>query len=1333
VPFSVVNPACRWRVRTLLHGVLLTLVLAAALSGEADAATGLVAAYSFDEGSGTTLGDQSGNGNAGTVVGATWAAGKYGSALSFNGTSSRVDLPALGTFYKTGFTLEAWVNKTGTKNDVAIVGTWDWPQGGGPMLWVDHIAGHHYVTLNGGLSNYLDSGQTPATGQWQYLTATFDGSAARYYINGTQVASRTFTGNVGDSNSWRIGSYGANPSGFFDGVIDDVRIYNRGLTAAETQSDMTQRVAFDTTPPSAPTGFAKTGAGTTTIATSWNAATDNVGVAGYRLFRGGTQVGTSTSTSFTFSGLTCDTSYQLGVEAFDDAGNVSSRTSLTASSGACDTTAPTVSITAPGNGDTVAGTTTVSAAASDDNGVAGVQFKLDGSNLGSEDTSSPYSLAWDTSAASPGSHTLTAVARDGSGNSATSSPITVTVAAPAAGSSPVAAYSFDDGAGTIAGDATGNGHPGTVVGATWTTGKFGSALNFDGLSSRVDLSPLGKFYKLGFTMEAWVKKSGLKSDVGVVGSWDSTQSGGPMIWADYVSGRYFLTMNAGSANYLDSGQQPAVGQWQHVAVTYDGSTARFFVGGTQVASRPFTANVGDSDDWRIGAYGGSPFGFFDGLIDEVRIYDRGLSAAQIQADMATPVAAAPAVISTTPANGATEVNGAPTIRATFNQAMSASTVNTTTVELRDASGSVVPAAVTYNAGTATASMTPAAVLTYGATYTATVKGGPAGAKSAAGAPMASDRTWSFTVVPQPPILLVTSAARPFSGYAAEILKAEGLSAFTTLDTSLLSPSVLSGFDEVVLGDAALSNGQVNMLTNWVTGGGNLIALRPDKKLAGLLGLTDLGTTLGDGYLKVSTAAGTPGVGIVGETIQFHGTADRYQLNGATSVATLYSNATTATSSPAVTLRSVGSNGGQAAAFTYDLARSVVYTRQGNPAWAAQERDGISPIRPDDLFFGAKAGDVQPDWVDLGKVAIPQADEQQRLLSNLITLMGEDRKPVPRFWYLPRALKAAVVMTGDDHAQGGTAGRFDKYLASSPAGCSPAEWECVRSTSYVYPASPLTNAQAQAYTAQGFEVALHTAPIGINQLGCANWTAAGLPDVFDSQLPVWRAKYSSIPAPTTHRMHCVAWGDWASQPKVERTNGIRLDTNYYYFPGSWMAAKPGFMTGSGMPMRFADTDGSIIDVYQANTEITDESGQAEPSTINALLDGAVGANGYYGAFVANIHTDDAASTESDAIVAAALARGVPIVSAKQLLDWTDGREQSALTSLTWSGGTLGFKVRADNRAIGLSGMLPTQAGTRTLQAITLNGNVNVSFTTRTIKGITYAFFDAATGTYAAAYS
>ena len=93
--------------------------------------------------------------------------------------------------------------------------------------------------------------------------------------------------------------------------------------------------------------------------------------------------------------------------------------------------------------------------------------------------------------------------------------------------------------------------------------------------------------------------------------------------------------------------------------------------------------------------------------------------------------------------------------------------------------------------------------------------------------------------------------------------------------------------------------------------------------------------------------------------------------------------------------------------------------------------------------------AQADWVDLNKVAIPQADEQQRLLANLIVHMNSDKKPLPRFWYFPRGEKAVVVMTGDDHANGGTAGRFD-HTSSSPAGCTVTNWECVRSTSYIYP-------------------------------------------------------------------------------------------------------------------------------------------------------------------------------------------------------------------------------------------------------------------------------------------
>ena len=1255
--------------RTALALALGLLCLVGMSTAWADPAPGPVAAYSFDEGAGSTAADSSGNGHTGVITGATWVAGKYGGALSFNGTSARVDLGSLGTFYQSGFTLEAWVQKaSATKNDVGVVGTWT-SGASGPMIWVDHIATRYHLTLGSSLSSYLDSGQSPVAGVWQHLAATYDGTTARFYVDGVQVASRTVSGGVGSSDVWRIGAYGATAGNFFDGLIDNVRVYSRALTATEVQSNMNAPVGPgggppDTTPPSAPGTLTATG-GAGQAALAWGAATDDVGVARYNVHRSTTsgfvpttanRIAQPTDTSYTDTSLPAGT-YYYKVAAEDGAGNVGGASNEAAATvAAADFTPPTVSITAPSAGATVSGTIAVNASASDDVGVAGVQFKLDGVDLGAEDTSTPYSVSWDTQGALNGSHSLTAVARDAAGNSATSSAIAVTVANSGASTAGLrAAYAFDEGSGSTALDSSENHRTATIVGGTWAAGKFGSAVSLNGTGNEVDPPALGTFYKSAFTYEAWVRKQSAKVDVTVLGSWTSAQAGGPMIWVDHVAGRYRLTLGANSANYLDSGRTPAVGQWQHVAATYDGSVARFYVDGVQTASTTFTGNVGNSDTWRIGAYGSTPGGFFDGLVDNVRIYDRALSAAEIGADMNAaiqPEQTAPTVTQKTPAAGATDVNAGTAVTATFSEPMQASTITSSTFELRDAANAVVPATVSYNAATNVATLTPQSALAFGSLHRATVKAG--GPKDLLGNALAADVSWTFTTeTASAPILVVGSTTNAFGMYLTEILRNEGLNAFTTTDVSLLSPALLSAFDVVVLGEANLSAPQVTTLTGWVNAGGNLIAMRPDKKLASLLGLTASTGTYANAYLKVLPAQAP---GITTETMQFHGTADRYTLNGATMVAQIYSTATGSTVYPAVTLRSVGTSGGQSAAFTYDLARSVVYTRQGNPAWAGQERDGVPGIRPDDLFYGAKSGNVLPDWIDTSKIAIPQADEQQRLLVNLITAMERDKLPLPHFWYLPRGEKAAVVMSGDDHSPGqstgGTAMTFDRFKQLSPAGCDVADWECVRSTSYVYPDSALSNAQAGAYVGEGFELSLHTL---VASCPTAPMSQAALGAFFDDQLTRFRAKYTIVPAPVSSRLHCVFWPDWAATAKVELARGLRMDANYYHFPASWIGPKNGFMTGGGFPMRFADTDGALIDVYQAHTNLNDEATTAYGTAIASLLDKALGPEGYYGAFGVNMH-NDGPSVHAGAltIVGAAQSRGVPVISYKQLLDWTDGR-------------------------------------------------------------------------------
>ncbi len=686
---------------------------------------------------------------------------------------------------------------------------------------------------------------------------------------------------------------------------------------------------------------------------------------------------------------------------------------------------------------------------------------------------------------------------------------------------------------------------------------------------------------------------------------------------------------------------------------------------------------------------------------------------------------APTVSSTSPANGA---NGIPTnsaVTATFSEPVVGSSVS---LELRNPSNALVPGTLSYDAATQTETLAPSSALTTSTTYTAKVSG----ARDSSGNTMTAV-TWTFsTAAPAPPppdqgpggpIAVVTSNSNPYSKYLAEILRTEGLNEFSTVDVGSVSASTLAPFDTVVLGNVPVTAAQTADLTSWVNAGGNLIAIRPGSTLSSLLGLSVASGTTSDAYLKVDPTT-APGAGIVTDTIQYHGVADRYTLSGAQAIATLYSTATTATTSPAVSLRDVGSNGGQAAAFTFDLPRSIALTRQGNPAWAGTERDGNAPIRSDDMFFG---GTGATDWVNLSKVAIPQADEQQRLLTNLIQVMNRDRKPLPHFWYFPRNLKAVIIATGDDHGNNGTAGRFDQYLANSPAGCSVADWTCPRFSSYIYPSTPLSNAAAAGYAAQGFEIGVH------ESTNCGNFTLSSLQSFYANDIAAWRARFPSLANPVSNRTHCIAFSDWASQPKVALANGMRMDGNYYYWPDTWVQDRPGFMTGSGMPMRFTDTDGTMIDNYQAPSQLTDESGQTYPMTPNALLDNATGPLGYYGAFNANMHTDSATTFEDDNLIASAQAHGVPLVSGKQMVSWIDGRNASSFTEIAWTANTLSFGISVGAGANGLSGMLPTAGPNGTqLTALTRDGSA-VAFTKSTVKGLEYASFTAATGAYAATYA
>jgi hypothetical protein len=229
---------------------------------------------------------------------------------------------------------------------------------------------------------------------------------------------------------------------------------------------------------------------------------------------------------------------------------------------------------------------------------------------------------------------------------------------------------------------------------------------------------------------------------------------------------------------------------------------------------------------------------------------------------------------------------------------------------------------------------------------------------------------------------------------------------------------------------------------------------------------------------------------------------------------------------------------------------------------------------------------------------------------------------------------------------------------------------------MYPGTPLTDAQVAASQAQGFEFSPHVST------GCLDFTRASLEANYADQLAQWRSRFPSAAPPRTQRHHCVVWSDWDSGALVQAANGMRLDTSYYHWPGSWLGTTPGYLTGSALPMRFAALDGTLIDVFQAATRMTDESSQTWPQTVDTLLDRALGAEGYYGVFTVNAHHDSAASSVAEAVLASAQARGVPVVSARQMLEWLDARNASSFGGLAWDGpGAWAFTVSADAAARG----------------------------------------------------
>jgi hypothetical protein len=662
----------------ILTSILFLLVLALIPASRAQAATiqmpgnnlGLVGYWSFNEGTGTVATDFSGNGNTGTLVnGPAWVNGKHGKALSFDGSSQHVDIGAPSDLeLYDSFTLSAWVRNTSSVGGRDFVLSKD-TSTGSRGFGIGDENNKFYLEVNGGQQILNTGPDISNTAGWHHITVTKSGMSWTAYVDGASIGNITITNPTPNSGAhWYIS--GRQYGGFFNGYqgqIDDVRIYNRALSGAEvatlygvgqtthtnsttlglvghwTLDEGSGSVANDSS------GQGNTGtlnnspawvAGKFKSALSFDGTNQYVSIGNAASL----QLSTGTASAWVKSS-SCSSGFcaivlkQFAYGAFIvssgdliiyDWGNGATRdTGINIADGKWHHIAFSFQDGVT-NGSVVyldglpVLTTTIAIFGQDTEVEIGRGGPNGGATQplnGSVDDVRIYNRAL-TPAEVSMLYNETAPSSMVTVNASQNSRITNGL---------VGLWSFDgkDMSTTTAFDRSGQGNDGTLTnGPAPTIGKIGQALKFDGVNQYVQSTTVPTSATDNWTMSAWIKASMLSQDSIVV--YNGTDSGG---YGFGVGGCPLSGSNLcglfGGITWINSGYTFTDYSWHHVVMERASGVTKFYVDGVQTPNTNNTAPAVPSSAFIIGhEYALSRY--FSGSIDDVRIYNRALSAAEVK-------------------------------------------------------------------------------------------------------------------------------------------------------------------------------------------------------------------------------------------------------------------------------------------------------------------------------------------------------------------------------------------------------------------------------------------------------------------------------------------------------------------------------------------------------------------------------------------------------------------------------------------------------------------------------------------------------------------------------
>jgi hypothetical protein len=646
------------------NGLVAAITLSVAI-GIASANAALVGKWTFNEGSGTTAHDSSGNGNDGTLTGgATYVPAPGGYAVSLDGVSGMVTINTNNLFNFSGpFTIEVWVLKTGPESagESGVFGK-DYVSYGISSYHPSPVVDGFYIAYGNGGGNSVNTG-TRVTNQWSHIVETFDGiDTIEMWWNGVSMGTKNVgtntipaSGNpliIGGPSIW--GSY-------LRGLVDQAAIYDTKLSNSEISSNF----ASGPTPYSGLIGKWIFNEGSGTIAhDSSGFGNDGTLTGGATWATNGTAVGVSldgvngmvtinTNNLFNFSGpFTLGVwVMKLGPESLGEACvfgkdyvsyGISSYHPSPSSDGF-------YLIYGNGGGNYVntglRPTNAWSYMVETYDGTNTIEMWWNGISQGTKVVGAIPATGNPLIVGGPGNwgsylHGLVNEAAIYNVKLSNSQIASNYASGPTLPSGLIGKWTFNEGSGTIAHDSSGFGNDGTLSGgATWVSSPGGYAVALDGLSGMVTLGPSSgpETFNLpgAFTLEVWVEKTG--SQIGESAVFGKDQYSYAI--SSYAGDQAYYGYVGNGGQHMNTGPVPT-NEWDYLVLTYDGlNKLTLFRNGNLEGTNTVAAGVPVS--WNpllVGSDASANFDYFHGLVDQAAIYNGVLSNSEITAHyLAGPV------------------------------------------------------------------------------------------------------------------------------------------------------------------------------------------------------------------------------------------------------------------------------------------------------------------------------------------------------------------------------------------------------------------------------------------------------------------------------------------------------------------------------------------------------------------------------------------------------------------------------------------------------------------------------------------------------------------------